>query len=268
MQISNTKKSFNVSITLDLEEDYAGQLQNQFEALSVEKNTPFLTFLKKHKIPLTIFVQTKLLKSPQKAIVQEIKSVLGDELVSFHSHSHTHTFFEADSEFEIVKSKKAFTTFFGYKPRGYRAPEGRISLKGLLTLKNHGYNFDSSLFPSFLPKPRYLFSKNIYLRNPFIPEIAVSTCLFGLIPFSLSWIKLIGWSLFVFIFQFEIKSQKNYVFVLHLHDLWNINREKLPLFWKLLYTRNREEGFTFFIKYMFYIRSRGGSFVLLENLKQ
>jgi peptidoglycan/xylan/chitin deacetylase (PgdA/CDA1 family) len=113
----------------------------------------------------------------------------------FHLHSYSHDLARPDAQEEIERGQAAFTSRFGRPAVGYRAPEGRISPEGLARLEAAGFLFDSSLFPSLWPHPRY-FTKP---RAPHVPagrsilEIPVSTLGPAHVIVSLSWMKLLGW---------------------------------------------------------------------------
>ena len=241
---SSKKNIRKICLTLDLEEDFSGRLVGYREAL-VRKNILILKkFLDEENVSLSIFVQGNLLSSSDFYFLNDLKS----SNTEFHLHSHSHDFNLFNSEDDLDKGVKSFNLFFGYPPRGYRAPEGRISLSLLRILKKKGFLFDSSLFPTFLPNHKYYFKSRSYQKNSYLTEVAVSGLFFNLIPFSLSWMKLVGKRLFLLFFYLKLKysSSSILVFNFHLHDLWELtSSNKLPFFWRLIFSRNKNSGFNF-----------------------
>jgi len=196
------KKDFETGktayITLDLEPDHAGYSPEAYECWQEEKLLDLLKLLKKYNIRLSIFVVTKSLKGHQRQI-----NLFKNYRCEFYLHSHSHNLKYPDTMGEIKRGKKEFKKYFGKYPRGYRAPGGLISEKGLNYLNKEGFLFDSSVIPSFWPK----FS---FFLKPSRPYKDTASGIFE-IPFSvvspfrlviaLSWIKLFGLSLYKILFH-------------------------------------------------------------------
>ncbi len=243
-----------VVFTLDLESDYSGHVSESYDAWNKRYIDELILFLHQENIPLTIFVVGKTL-SEHPLIIKRLEKYTSD----FHLHSYSHNLDAPDSREEIEKGIHAFRYYFKRKPKGYRAPEGRISESGWKILAENGIAFDSSIFPSFWPRPRYL----KYSREPFfvagtslleIPFATVSPFRFIV---SLSWMKLLGWKFyFVCISLFGLPDIV--IFNIHLHDLWLLpSYSTLPLHWRMVYGRNHTKSFAYMSKFLKFLRTHG-----------
>ena len=134
-------------ITLDLESDWfvAGP---QRSYMTVEYLDEYIELLQSVDVPVSVFVVGRLLEE-RPAVVERLDAALDCE---FHLHSYAH-----DPEMsmgfrtDLREGIEAFESFFGHRPRGYRAPLGKISADDLATLDSEGFAFDSSIFPSYRP---------------------------------------------------------------------------------------------------------------------
>lgn len=99
-------------------------------------------------IPVSIFVVGKTLEQYPKKVEQ-----LQRELnVESHLHSYRHDNSKSvDFGEEIELGTRAFESFFGIEPKGYRAQQGKINMNELLMLDDYGFKFDSSIFLSYRP---------------------------------------------------------------------------------------------------------------------
>lgn len=260
-----------ICLTLDLEEDHAGQIFDRFEALTHPQNAAFISFLKANDIPVSVFIQGKLFAPPHNAFITRLKNELAPDLVEFFLHAHSHEFRLADAGSNIVTGKRSFERFFGYPPIGYRAPEGRITPAGIKRLQHNGFVFDSSLFPSVLPKPSAFLKQFSIMRHAHknnFREIPVTTVPGSLFPLTLSWIKCVGWPFFSFCLSRRIKTRplQTMVFAFHLHDLWYLkSTAALSPFWRCVYARNRRHGFDLFTTFVHFARSKNMTFKLLSS---
>ena len=242
-----TKNKKYCCITLDLESDHGGYVSESYEGWQDTKINQFLKFLDQRDVSLTSFVVGNTLEK-NKEMIKLFESYNSE----FHLHSFTHNVSKADSLSEIRKGRTAFEKHFGYSPKGYRAPVGRITKEGLKRLSTENFVFDASLFPSFWPslsnfrKPQSI-HKPISSKLLEVPFTVVSPLH---IPLSLSWIKLVGWK--VFEKQLEKSELGDFVvFGCHLHDFWRLEAfNSLPVPWKLVYSRNQENSFDIFEKFI------------------
>jgi hypothetical protein len=252
-------------VTLDLEPDYGGRLEPAFTGWEPGRIDELVGVLKDHGAALTVFVVGDCLKARPEAI--DRLKMAGAE---FHLHSYSHDLSQPDSLSEIQLGVRAFEEVFGHRPRGYRAPEGRISLTGWRHLEAEGFEFDSSIFPSFWPAPRYL----RFPSHPFRPaghrllELPVST----LTPFrlivSLSWMKLLGWSLYKPFLE-HARWPDPLVFDMHLHDLFALPsyRELSPP-WNWIYGRNHQDGMKTLDAFLKLLGRKGQRFSTLGTIAQ
>lgn len=210
-----------VCLTLDVESDYAGLLEEpSYEGLSHIET--LVDFLKEKDIPLTCFVQGSLFEKHS----HELSKLLELDNIEFELHSYSHEEkLEGNLEFEVKRGRETFKKFMGKYPIGYRSPLGIIEKRHYEILAANGFKFDSSVFPSIRPgafqnldKPTtpYLVNDTGIIEFPF----AVFSN-FLRIPLGLSYIKLFGKPYF-----YLLKSSRLpdfIVFGFHLHDLFELS---------------------------------------------
>lgn len=207
-----------------------------------------------HGVPLTVFAVAGSLGDVPGA-VERFRSY-GAE---FHLHSFSHDLANPDSLEEIRRGADAFAAVFGHRPEGYRAPEGRISPQGLARLEAEGFLFDSSVFPSFWPRPRYMRLP----REPYRPpgrrlvEVPLATVTPARLVVSLSFMKLLGWPFYERLLE-RGPLPEPLVFDMHLHDLWSIpSTDALGVPWRWIYARNREAGMSILARFLELLRRKG-----------
>mgnify|MGYP001825482165 CR=1 FL=1 len=178
-------------MTLDLEADFSGALQDEYGLfLRPEWIAQLLDLLQEKGVKLSVFVVGELLEK-----FPDVISLFERNGAEFHCHSYSHDPAATDSEDEIRQCRDAHMRRFGAPPLGYRAPDGKISPAGIRNLEKHGFRFDSSIFPSYYPNPfKYLFRRASIHRIKGtgmveIPNTPVSPLR---IMLSLSYIKLLG----------------------------------------------------------------------------
>jgi len=217
-----------VCLTLDVEQDYAGLLDEpSYEGLSHIET--LVDFLKERDIPLTCFIQGSLFETHS----NELKKFLALDDIEFELHSYSHSNTQKSNiAFEVKRGKEAYEKFFGKNPIGYRSPNGIIKDMHYQILASNGFKFDSSIFPSLRPgafnnlgKPTrpYLVNNAQIIEFPF-------TVFSNLIrvPMSLSYIKLFGKLCLYLLKSFELPDF--IIFNLHLHDLFELDSsKKMPL---------------------------------------
>lgn len=250
-------------ITLDLEPDYAGHVPDRYDGWEAKRINEVLHLLRQRHIPLSVFVVGNML-SKRKDTIRQLRAYRTD----FHLHSFSHSLKFPDSANEIERGIRAYYRCFGKKPVGYRAPEGRISVGGWSMLNTYGFQFDSSVFPSFWPRPKYL----KYPQHPFkVPETSLWEIPFATIStlrfiVSLSWIKMLGWGFYSScIGLFGLPDIV--VFNLHLHDLWVLpSYDSLPVHWKLLYRRNHSRSFEYLSDFLVLLKQKGYTFTTISQV--
>jgi len=258
--MSSDNKKF-AAISLDLESDHAGRIPESFEGWEISKISRLFKLLEKYQVVLNIFVVGNTLEKNRRII-----KFIFNKKVKFYLHSFSHNLSDPDSKIEIRKGIKEFHKFFKKRPVGYRAPEGRISREGIIALKQNGFLFDSSVFPSFFPNLRYFFyPRNIYSPIEKFTEIPITTIGKLRMIFSLSWVKLFGWRIYHFLIT-KYRLPNNVLFNFHLHDLYMLScTKKLPLFWKIVYMRNRSKGIKYLEKTLKFLRDNNYKFVDLNT---
>ena len=104
----------------------------------------------------------------------EIINLLSND---YHCHSHTHNTANFDSKIEISQCALIFEKTFGYKALGYRAPQGVLYDGDVNLIKENGFKFSSSIFPSYRPGKYNNLSLPIdpYTGNTFVANISIGT---------------------------------------------------------------------------------------------
>lgn len=253
------------AFTLDLEADYAGCVNNYGIFKSLDKIGEVLSALDSLDVKTTVFTVCNLFKS-----CPEVIKLFEKYNCEFEAHSYSHDFNHPDSKYEIENAKKSYFDYFKKNPIGYRAPRGKISPSGIKLLEKNGFLYDTSVFPSYFPNPfRYLFNnrKIHYYNDSKILEIPLTVITPLRLTLSISYIKLLG-------IDFFIKSSKLFTlpdiicFDSHLHDFIHIDSSfnKLPIYWRFIYGRNKLRGLDYCIKYLKHIHDQGYKFCYLSEI--
>lgn len=250
------------AVTLDLEPDHAGRAEPRYDGWSPERLAAMTDALRSLGAPLSAFVVGRSLEDQPAAIDQ-----LRRDGTEFHLHSYSHVLERADSEEEIDRGMSVFAKTFGHKPTGYRAPEGRISEAGLRRLSDRSFTFDSSVFPSAWPHPRYL----AYPRNPYrtgfgsLIEVPIATASPLRLLVTLSFVKLLGFPLYRLLLRPSLLPDP-LIFDLHIHDLFALPAfDDLPAFLKVAYSRNRLRGFELLHATLRHLKENGYTFVTMNE---
>lgn len=250
-------------LTLDLEPDHAGRALPRYDGWEPARVRGLLELLSRYGAPLTVFVVGQSLSARPETI--ELFRAAGAE---FQLHSHSHDLERPDSLDEIRRGKDAFARVFGRAPLGYRAPEGRISPEGWRHLDDEGFLFDSSIFPSFWPRPRYLRFSPVPFRpeGTRLLELPISTLSKARLICSLSWFKLLGWGVYRRLLE-DGPLPEPLVFDMHLHDLWRLPAfDSLPQPWRAIYSRNQLRGLALLEAFLELLQRRGATLTTLGNV--
>lgn len=253
-----------IVLSLDLECDYGTALRtNTYEAAM---ETPMLrSLLEEYDVPLTCFVQTELLEAAPGAVEPLERASVP---VDFHAHSHTHPHPKrADFEYEIETSLDRVADRFSSDVVGYRFPDGAIPADGYRLLADRGVDFSSSLFPTWRPG-RFDNSNQPVTPHEPIPgllELPITPFSSAIrIPVSLSYLKFLGRP------YRELVSRRPpdvIVFDIHMHDLVTTSMlESLPLPYRAVYNRNREQGVAILRQLIEGLRRRGYRFARMTDL--
>jgi hypothetical protein len=253
--------SLSACLTLDLEPDHAGRAVFAYEAWRPDRLDALMNLLQEFEAPLSAFVVGRSMEEQPAGIAH-----LRRRGVEFHLHSYSHNLAEPDSAAELDAGMRVFESVFGVPPTGYRAPEGRISEGGLSRLAARGFLFDSSVFPSAWPHPRYLrYPRAAYRSVPSgLMEIPIATAGAARILVTLSFIKLLGFPLYRRLVR-PGNVPEPLVFDMHLHDLFVLPAyDQLPAFLKVAYSRNRAEGFVLLRSILTLLRDSGYRFTSMS----
>lgn len=108
-----------------------------------------LELFDRHRIQGTFFVNAVDLKDVRKRKLIEQVAEAGHELAN---HGFNHVYFSRLSSAEkarnIAESSEALAEFLGKPVAGFRAPGYDMDSEGLSLLEEHGYLYDSSVFPT------------------------------------------------------------------------------------------------------------------------
>lgn len=267
-------KKKTVCLTLDLECDF-GELLPVKKYEGLKRIDALVKLLAKRGIPLTCFIQGSLLETH----ADTIKKFSGLD-IEFQLHSYSHaTPEQASVDSEVRNGVEAYEKYFGRRPTGYRAPLGIVNGRTFSLLSLYGFEYDSSIFPSFRPnrfsnldKPTTPFFINAHILE--IPFTVFSGII--RIPIALSYIKLLGRP-YKFCLRYG-RLPKLIVFDFHLHDLFRIDSsrdidfdsltltDRLVL--KKLYLNERIDGLATFEEIISIFQDRGYTFAKMNDVYQ
>lgn len=111
-----------------------------------------LDFLDRRNIKITFFIvgQDAELEKNKKAL--QMLSAAGHEIAN-HSFKHDpwlHQYSKQELNDELEKAENSIEAATGVKTRGFRGPGFSVSTSTLEVLKNRGYDYDASTFPSII----------------------------------------------------------------------------------------------------------------------
>ena len=205
-------------LTLDLENDWYFD-EPGYDHLTFEYIDEFVELISSLGVPLSIFAVGRTIER-----YPDVIDRLDDELdCEFHLHSYSHDVTKSyDFESEVCKGIEAYENHFGHRPIGYRAPQGNITDGEVSLLEELGFEFDSSIFPSYRPGVYNNLSAPL---TPYIPAGASSLmeippgAFSGIrIPTSHSYFKLLGRPLSSY---FSVSPLPNVlIYNIHLQDLY------------------------------------------------
>ena len=250
-------------ITLDFEEDYSRTKESRILKRRDELSSLSCLF-SSLKTPLSTFVTTEMLINYPEAT--ELVNNMSNDL---HCHSHTHNMENFDSEYEISTTKSTFEKYFGYSPKGYRAPRGVLYENDIEILKKYNFKFSASIFPSYRPG---VFNNLSYPTTPFLYDNGIMELPFSVVSpmgliFSQSYIKFLGFNLYKSLVSI-FRLQDIVIFDSHLHDfiIDDDSFDNLPSKYKLFYRRNKRYGRQIFIKVVNLLKKENYNFVTMSDL--
>jgi peptidoglycan/xylan/chitin deacetylase (PgdA/CDA1 family) len=193
-------------------------------------------------IPVTAFVVGQLLET-----TPDLAARLSETCAEIGLHSFSHEPATADSREEIQRGKAAFKAAFGRDPAGYRAPLGLITPEGWARLREEGFAYDSSIYPSVRPgvfngvaRPTEPWC---VAGDPVLVELPLATLPRLRLILSASYVKLLGPGIYRALLAAG-GLPRVAVIDCHLHDLTFAAEAYpyLPARWKWVYGRNRGGG--------------------------
>lgn len=248
-----SKKQF--ALTLDLENDWYFD-ESGYDHLTFEYIEEFIRLIDELSVPLTVFVVGKTLEKHPDG-VDRLASDLDTE---FHLHSYRHEPSTNSFREELRLGKEAFRNHFGADPVGYREPYGDIAPEQFPVLADEGFDFDSSVFPSY--RPGVYNNLNAPLE-PYTPEQAPRLLEIPLgvfrgtrIPLSQNYLKLFGKPLVNLLSVAPLSN--TLVYNVHLQDLYRTDsHEMLSGLKQRIINRNLDKSAEILEESVERIRSRG-----------
>ncbi len=256
-------------LTLDMEADFldpTGRIRLFEDDALFER---FVSLLRPRRAKLTAFLVTSLLPKH----MADYRRLAAAVPVEFAIHSHSHDMQSPCSRRDIEESVRAFREFMGIDPLGYRAPLGHITREGLETLMDLGLCYDSSVYPSARPG-RHGYNHLHLPVTPFqirqgtrsILEVPFGT-LSGLrLTFSLSFVKMLGWTTYALLLRiFPLPDQ---VTVLsHPHDYYfHLVKDDVTAREKPLLMRNASHAFDLLERMLDHLIQAGYQFEFVSGL--
>lgn len=254
-------------ITLDLENNWTFESE-ELRYRVLDYVDEYIELVDSLGVPVTVFVVGELLED-RPYVVQR----LDDELdVEFHLHSYSHDMHgHVDIRREIRKGVAAFERVFGEKPRGYRAPRFIIEEGERAALSEAGFEFDSSVCPSYRPG---VYNNLGEANEPYVPaeapdllEIPVSIHPWFRVPFAQSYLRLLRSP-----YQWALKRSPlpdPLVFDSHLHDFFHTSaHNNLEGVRRFLFNNNIDDSTRLFESFVRLLRDRGYQFRKLSAITE
>jgi peptidoglycan/xylan/chitin deacetylase (PgdA/CDA1 family) len=190
----------------------------------------------KHEITATFFVPGEVAQKNGQAI----KNIAEDgHEVACHGLVHEKDEFLREryrQEQQIKEASRIIEEASGEKPVGFRAPCLRANATTLEVLQDHGYIYDSSIAPTFVPgyygylsaplKPYHPSYKSIgKIGACRILEIPVSVNPLVHLPLSAAWMRNLGYSWVRMGIDMNLRLGNPVVFYIHPRDVVSLPRE-------------------------------------------
>ena len=252
-------------VTLDLENDWYFD-DPGYDHLTFEYVEEFIELIDELGVPLSVFVVGRTLERfPE--VIDRIDSELD---VEFHLHSYGHdTSKSYDFGEEVRRGKEAFASHFGSEPIGYRAPQGNIEPGEFTILEREGFQFDSSVFPSYRPGVYSNLDKPLQPYRPpeaeELLEIPIAATPYTRVPVCQSYIKLFGRPYRHYLRRAPLSTPL--VFNVHLQDLFRTaSHDRLGQPKRFIMKRNLDRSAEVFDETIDLLRERGYSFGRMTDI--
>jgi hypothetical protein len=151
-----TKPTASISLDLDNQWSYmrthADSGWERYPTYLPELVPLVLSMLRQRGLQITVFIVGQDARRPENAEALRSIAQAGHEIGN-HSLNHLqwmHRLPEDELEREIAEAEDAIEAATGQRPRGFRGPGFAINDRTLLALARRGYDYDCSLFPTFL----------------------------------------------------------------------------------------------------------------------
>jgi len=250
-------------MTLDFELDYGGRTPECNTLLEKAGHRDLRDRLDRLEAPLSAFVQTSLLEDYSDAV-----EVLKTLAVEVHSHSHDPDPGHSPGDVGFAQSLRLLSKHFPQDQYGYRAPFGKLYPGDVEKIRENGFAFDASLFPSFRPgKFNNLGAKT----EPHRWDNGLLELPFAVMPFTrliigVSYMKLFGPSLY----RWQAKLTglpRVLVFYAHPHDWFPTNATEgfSPLL-RAAFNRNKNKGLEITERWLQFLKDQGYTFVTMNEL--
>ncbi len=251
-------------LTLDMEPDY-GDPQGRIRLLENPAYFERYThIIQKYGGKVTMFTVACLFERYGEHFRQLARQIP----LEYAAHSYSHDPENADSREEIQASRRALQQFDAQALPGYRAPIGQITQAGLARLLDCGFAYDASLYPSFRPG-RYGYSNLNMPNTPFrvkrggeeLLEFPFTSLSGVRIVFGLSYVKLLGWGLYSWLWKRfglpDIVLVLSHPHDFYFHELAGYHPVSLE---KLAFSRNAKRAFEYYDKMLAELQRQGYEF--------
>jgi len=199
---------------------------------SMEGNEKLLEILNGKKVRATFFITSFFAEKKSDQIKKIAK--LGHEIAS-HSHCH---YYRGNNKLNITddirRSKEILEKIIGRKIRGFRSPQLQYSSLLAQTLKGLGFDYDSSLHPTYLPG---CYSNISAPREPFRPlqgsnflEIPLTVSPLA-IPTGWVFTRVLGINRTINICKNLIKQGKVPVLYFHSWEFYPMKSREVPFYY-------------------------------------
>lgn len=259
------RRTRTACITLDLENNWKFQT-DALQYLVFDHVDEYVELIRSLDIPLTVFVVGKVLEE-RPDVVRKLDFELD---VEFHLHSYRHDMDgNVDIEAEIRDGVRAFESVLGRQPRGYRAPRFIVDDGDLQALSEAGFEFDSSICPSYRPG---VYNNLHEPTEPYFPEVAPDLLELPLsvhprlrIPFEQSYLRLLRRPYLALLERSRLPNPL--VFNSHLHDYYHTAaHDELEGIRRFLFNYNLESSVEIFKHFVALLREREYRFEKLGNV--
>jgi peptidoglycan/xylan/chitin deacetylase (PgdA/CDA1 family) len=259
-------------LTLDMEPDY-GDPDGHIRLLeNPDHFERYTTIISRYDAKVTMFTVTSLFER----FGEQFEQLRRQIPLEYAAHSHSHDPNNGAARDEVENAALVIKRINGKKPLGYRAPYGQITKEGLGHLLDLGYQYDSSLYPSY--RPGEFGYANLHMPNtPFrvtrgdksLIEFPFTSLSGVRIVFGLSYLKLLGWGVYSTLWNLfglpDVALALSHPHDFYFHELANFHASNLE---KYALSRNAERAFNYYEKMVANLRRQGYEFAFVSEVYQ